>query len=233
MATQKALEWVAGTFLSNDRVAFKEIWDKVDQHTLNQDAFGLPSRLIAKKFVFRLMYGGSAFSYAHDPDFMDVSTSVHFWKKVIDAFYKKYYGFAQWHKQIVQEAMQNGFLTMPTGRRYNFELKRNYKGELEAPETIIKNYPVQGLGADLMSIARVSFAKRFKKENIQGILVNTVHDSIVADILASEIDKVVKIFHEVFRDIPINFERLFGIKFTLPMSVEVKVGSNMYDLEEV
>lgn len=53
MAMPKALEWVVGTFLSKDKVAFEEIWNKVDQHSLNQKAFGLPSRLIAKKFVFR------------------------------------------------------------------------------------------------------------------------------------------------------------------------------------
>jgi DNA polymerase-1 len=229
----KALEWVAGTFLSQDRVAYQEIWDKVDQHTLNQDAFGLPSRLIAKKFVFRLMYGGSAWSYAHDPDFTAVSNSVAFWQKVIDAFYAKYYGFRDWHIKIVQEAMQNGHLVMPTGRIYNFKLKRNYTGELEAPETIIKNYPVQGLGADLMSIARVSFAKRFYKEKINGVLVLTVHDSIVCDVVRGEEDRMNKIFQEVFRDIPANFERLFGVKFDLPMSVEVSIGNNMKELTPI
>lgn len=48
-----ALEWVVGTYLAQDKIAYEEIWNKVDQHTLNQEAFGLPSRLIAKKFVFR------------------------------------------------------------------------------------------------------------------------------------------------------------------------------------
>ena len=49
----KALEWVAGTFLSQDKLAIQEIWDGVDQHSVNMNAFKLPSRLIAKKFVFR------------------------------------------------------------------------------------------------------------------------------------------------------------------------------------
>ena len=52
-ADASALEWVAGTFLSQDKVAIDEIWNRVDQHTLNQTTFGLPSRLIAKTFVFR------------------------------------------------------------------------------------------------------------------------------------------------------------------------------------
>jgi hypothetical protein len=49
----KALEWVGGAYLSQDKVAFEEIWNNVDQHSLNQKTFGLPSRLIAKTFVFR------------------------------------------------------------------------------------------------------------------------------------------------------------------------------------
>lgn len=228
----KALEWVVGAYLSQDKVAIQEIIDKVDQHSLNQKAFGLPSRLIAKVFVFRLMYGGSAYAYSKDPDFSDVSSSEKYWQKVIDAFYNKYTGLRDWHTKIVQEAMQNGQLIMPTGRIYKFEAKRDFRGELKAPETIIKNYPVQGLGADLMSIARVSFYKRFKDANINGKLVNTVHDSIVVDCSGNDIQKVARIFHTVFADIPTNYKRLFNMEFNLPMTCEVSIGADMKNLME-
>ena len=52
-ADAKGLEWIAGTFLSQDKVAMEEIWSGMDQHSDNQKTFGLPSRLIAKVFVFR------------------------------------------------------------------------------------------------------------------------------------------------------------------------------------
>lgn len=178
------------------------------------------------------MYGGSAYSYANDPDFTDVSTSEKYWQKVIDAFYNKYTGLRDWHTKIVQEAMQTGQLVMPTGRVFKFEAKRDFRGELKAPETIIKNYPVQSCGADLMSIARVSFYRRFKDANIDGILVNTVHDSIVCDVKVSEVDRVAGLFHTVFTDIPTNFKRLFGVEFNLPLKCEVSVGNNMKELEE-
>lgn len=179
------------------------------------------------------MYGGSAYSYAHDPDFAEVSTSEKFWQKVIDAFYTKYYGFAKWHTTIVQQAVNEGKLVMPTGREYKFELKTDFRGELKAPETIIKNYPVQGLGADMMALARISFARRFKESKIDGLLVNTVHDSIVCDVHPNEVQRTVNIFHEVFRDLPANFERIFKVPFDLPMTVEVGVGDNMKQLTEV
>jgi DNA polymerase I-like protein with 3'-5' exonuclease and polymerase domains len=191
--------------------------------------FGLPTRLIAKKFVFRLMYGGSAYSYANDPDFTFVSTSEKFWQKVIDKFYDKYVGLSQWHTKIVQEVTQTGQLVMPTGRIYTFE--RNNKGEW--PVTTIKNYPVQGLGADVMAMIRVSFMKRFKHANLPGYLVNTVHDSIVLDIPQESKEEVVQIFNSVFLDFPVNFERFFGVKFDLPLRCEISVGNNMKELTEV
>src|SRR4030042_1944467 len=211
----KSLEWVLGSYLSKDKVAYQEIFDGIDMHTSNQVAFGLPSRLIAKVFVFRLMYGGSAYSYAHDPDFTDVSKSEKYWQNVIDKFYSKYKGLAKWHTQIVQEVTTTGQLVMPTGRIYQYE--RNSRGEW--PETTIKNYPVQGLGADVMSIARISFFRRFKDLDIEGVQVNTVHDSIVVDVPEHEVQRVVKLFHDVFNDLPLNFERVFKVPFDLPLRV--------------
>ena len=69
--------------MSQDKTAHKEIWAEVDQHTDNQLRLNLPSRLIAKTFVFRLIYGGSAYSYANDPDFASVSKSEKYWQDTI------------------------------------------------------------------------------------------------------------------------------------------------------
>lgn len=49
----KALEWITAAWLSGDETAITEIINEIDQHTDNQQRFGLPSRLIAKTFVFR------------------------------------------------------------------------------------------------------------------------------------------------------------------------------------
>ena len=52
-ADVKALEWFVGTWLSQDKIAYEEIFEGKDQHSDNQAKFNLPSRLIAKIFVFR------------------------------------------------------------------------------------------------------------------------------------------------------------------------------------
>ena len=157
-ADAKQLEWVGATYLSQDKTALDEIWASVDQHADNQERFGLPSRLIAKTFVFRLIYGGSSYSYANDPNFRDIGNET-FWQNVIDEFYKKYSGLKQWHDKIMEDAKRDRKLVMPTGRVYAYEPDIRF-GRAEWPRTKILNYPVQGLGADLMAIARVSLRNR-------------------------------------------------------------------------
>lgn len=237
-ADAKGLEIVCGAYLSQDPVLMQELLDGVDIHGRNQAMLGLPEgkkgRLVAKIFVFRLMYGGGAWGYANDPEFSWISAKKEFWQEKIDAFYFKYKGFARWHNEIVSKAPREGHLIMPTGRIYYFPLFRNKYDELEVPERSIKNYPVQGLGADVMAVARVSFYKRWKAcGDIDGVIVNTVHDSIVCDVNKKEVERVAGLFNGVFKDLPDNFGRVFGRKFNLPLHCEVLAGSNMTDMKEV
>lgn len=231
-ADAKQLEWVGATYLSQDPVALQEIWAEVDQHSDNQARFGLPSRLIAKTFVFRLIYGGSAYSYANDPNFKDIGDE-HFWQDVIDQFYNKYQKLGEWHIKIVEEAKRNRKLTMPTGREYYYSPEIRYGKEVW-PRTTILNYPVQGLGADLMAIARVSLRNRLK-DNKDVLMVNTVHDSIILDFDHNKQDptELVKLVDKCFNDVPANFQKLFGVEFNLPMRVECEVGHNWGDMEKI
>ena len=49
----KALEWKVLLELSRDAVGIQEVLNNQDAHSLNQVAFDLPSRLIAKIYLFR------------------------------------------------------------------------------------------------------------------------------------------------------------------------------------
>jgi len=226
----KALEWLVCAYLSRDQTAHEEIINNIDQHTENQLRFGLPSRLIAKTFVFRLIYGGSAYSYANDPDFTGVSTSEKFWQKVIDEFYNKYTGVAKWHASLMQEATSSGRIRAPTGRFFNYYSTQRGR-DLVWPRTTILNYIVQGTAADLMSIIRVSFHKRFKAARFVGQEISTIHDSIVVDVPKEEVEAVCRVFESVFNDLPMNFERVFGVPFNLPSRCEVSYGNDKYSLQ--
>lgn len=231
-ADAKQLEWVGASYLSQDKIAIDEIWKGTDMHSDNQKRFGLPSRLIAKTFVFRLIYGGSAWSYANDPNFKDVGNEE-YWQKIIFEFYNKYQQLGKWHEDIFFQAKRDHKLIMPTGRTYFYEPEIKYN-KLTYPRTKILNYPVQGLGADLMAIARVSLRNRLKDHD--GIkMINTVHDSIILDFDPKVWDNItlVNIVDKCFEDVPKNFEKLFGINFNLPMRVECQIGETWGDMEIV
>jgi len=118
---------------------------------------------------------------------------------------------------------------MPTGRRFSYV--RTDRGDW--PVTTIKNYPVQSLGADLMTIARVDFARRFWDNVPEGKLRSTVHDSIVVDVPEKDVDNTCQMMYDVFKDIPRNFKQIFGVEYNLPLGCEIKVGMNLMDLEKV
>jgi DNA polymerase I-like protein with 3'-5' exonuclease and polymerase domains len=229
------LEVLCAAFLSQDAVLYEELNRGVDIHSANQAAFNLPEgppgRLVAKVFKFRLIYGGSEYGFVQDSDFTHVSKSKKYWRAVIDKYYDKYKGIAAWHQKIVQEVATTSKLVMPTGREYEWDLMKH--GSFKIPEPQVKNYPVQGFGADIMSIARVSFARRFLSAGIHGKLINTVHDSIVVDVSDNDVRKVVDIFNNVFADLAANISRIFNIPFDLEVRCEVLVGKNQGDLYEI
>ena len=227
------LEVLVTAYNSQDKVLYKELRDKLDIHTDNQEKFGLPNRDIAKIFVFKLLYGATAPGFANDPDFTFISSNPRYWQKIIDKYYEKYKGVASWHTWLLQEAAKTGVLVSPSGREYEFEMYRNYKGELKLPATKIKNYLTQGFGADIMSVARISFFKRIEKSGMDCLHINTVHDSIVIDSHDRDVDGVVKLFVECFRDLPRNIARVYNIPFDLEVRCEIMVGKNQLELEPV
>lgn len=225
----KALEWCGIVWFSQDKVGMQELHDGVDQHTDNQTRFKLPTRLIAKTFVFRLIYGGTAYAYALDSDFQSVGYSAKRWQEVIDEFYRKYKGIERQHNLWMQEVSRTGRLVMPTGRVYEYQqyLKN---GDLVWPRTTILNYPVQGFGADLMMIVRVLVKKKLKD---LGKLICTIHDSLDVDAPEANVSKIVEVYKEAFAETPAVLKRVLGINFNVPFKGEILIGNNFKDLKEI
>ena len=85
-----------------------------------------------------------------------------------------------------------------------------------------------------MMIARLSFFRRIKERGWSDVLlVSTVHDSIVVDCPTARIEEVAKLFHEVFNDLPKNFQKLFNVKMPIPFPCETKFGHNLGEMEKL
>ena len=140
-----ALEWRTALELSKDQVGIDEIILGEDTHAKNQAAFDLPSRLIAKIFLFRTIFRGSGWSFANDPDFMHVSASAAFWDEMNEKFYAKYSRLDAWHKELAATVMAGQPIVGPLGRSWSIN-NRDKFGNIKVPYTTLTNYPVNYSG---------------------------------------------------------------------------------------
>lgn len=145
-ADASQLEWRTAVYLSQDKTALAEILEGQDTHSLNQAAFNLPSRLIAKIYLFRTIFRGSGYAFSIDNDFMHVSSSPKFWDAVNEKFYAKYQGLDATHKKWADLVIQGKPIVGPFGREWDCPMKRDRYGELKIPWTILTNYPVNNSG---------------------------------------------------------------------------------------
>lgn len=219
--------------MGQDQVALKEIVEGQDTHSLNQKAFDLPSRLIAKIYLFRTIFRGSGWAFANDNDFMHVSKDPKFWDDLNERFFKKYYGIDAIHKQWSEKVLKGQPIDGPLGRSWTIPLVRDYKGELKLPISQLTNLPVQGTGADIMVLARISFRNRLKGLNLPCKLISTVHDSIVVDTETAYLQDLANLFYQVFDDLQENIWKVFRYDWKTPMSCECKFGPNMRDMTKI
>lgn len=227
------IEWRTAVELSKDSVGLEEIKNKADAHSLNQVAFQLPSRLIAKIYLFRTIFRGSGYAFAHDPQFMHVSGSPKYWDNVNELFYQKYFGLDNWHKQMAQEVVEGRNIITPFGREFSIPMRRDRQNNMAIPWTMLSNYPVQGTGADVMMIFRLSLRRRLVARGIPCKWVATVHDDVKLDMDRKYIQQVTDICYDCFDDLPANIRKIFGYDWQTPLACEVGAGMNLFDMEEV
>ena len=209
--------------MSDDPVGRKEIEEGFDVHAYTAkvltEAGQMTSRQDAKARTFRPLYGGTKGSTAevqYNNSFMD-----------------KYKGIASWHKKLQEEAIANKSITTITGRQFAFpNVQRLRNGSTEA--TKIKNYPVQsGATADIVPLACVLFHNSLKQLNLKSKFINTVHDSIVVDIHPDEIDIVCSTLYRDMMGVVDVLKNKFNLTLDVPMEVELKIGNDWLDMEEI
>ena len=228
------LEWRTVLELSRDETGIKEVLEGADTHSLNQTAFELPTRLIAKIYLFRTIFRGSGWAFAHDPAFMHVSSDPKFWDDIGVRFYRKYHGIDACHNAWCASVVAGKPLMGPSGREWIIPFfPDSQTGVRKIPWTTLTNYPVQGTGADVMMLARISFFRRLKASGIPALLVSTVHDSIVVDALKKHVAQISRMFYEVFDDLIKNIKRCWGYDWVVPLDCEVKYGMNQLDQTKI
>ena len=213
------LEFRTAVFLAQDEQGMEDIKNGVDVHQYTADIIGV-SRQQAKGHTFKPLYGGTS---GTDDE-----------KRYYDAFKDKYKGITLWHEKLQNEAVKYKMITLPTGRQYGFPSVERMPWGGTSFSTQIKNYPVQGFATgDIVPLACINIQRLINKHNLKSMLINTVHDSVVADIHPDEESTMVKVMREGSAKVIESLKEIYDIDFNVPLDTEIKIGYDWLDLEVV
>ena len=167
----------------------------------------------AKTANFGIIYGISAFGLSQRLRIPRAEA-----KQLIEGYFESYPKVKEYMDNVVATAREKGYVETLFGRRrYLADIdSRNANARALAERNAI-NAPIQGTAADIMKLAMVGVARRFKAEGIRSRITMQVHDEIVVDLLRSEREKVEQIVRE---------EMEGAAKLSIPLTAECGVGEN-------
>ena len=166
----------------------------------------------AKTANFGIIYGISAFGLAQRLDISNRNA-----KELIENYFTSYPEVKAYMDGAVHRASESGYVETMFGRR---RLLRDITSSNRTVRGIAErnaiNAPIQGSAADIMKLAMVEIARRFKAEGIASKMIMQVHDEVVIDTLYSELDAVKRIVKEAMESVA---------KLRVPLIAEVNSGA--------
>ena len=167
----------------------------------------------AKTANFGIIYGISAFGLSQRLRIPRAEA-----KQLIEGYFDSYPKVKEYMDNVVNDARERGYVETLFGRRrYLADIdSRNANARALAERNAI-NAPIQGTAADIMKMAMVNVARRFKEEGIRSRITMQVHDEIVVDLLRTEREQVERIVKE---------EMEGAAKLSIPLTAECGVGEN-------
>jgi DNA polymerase-1 len=136
----------------------------------------------------------------------------------MDRYFTRYPGVARYMERTRNEARERGYVETVFGRRLWLpDIRSSNQARRQGAERQAINAPMQGTAADLIKLAMVAVQSWIEQERLETKLVMQVHDELVLEVPAKELDIVKP-----------SVERLMiGVaKLDVPLVVEAGVGAN-------
>lgn len=167
----------------------------------------------AKRANFGMIYGISAFGLSQQLE-MTLGDA----QRLIDDYFAMYPAVANYMKQSVERAKKTGYAETLFGRRRWLPDIHSRNANLRAAaERNAINAPIQGAAADIMKIAMIAVEQVLTKAGLEAKLVVQVHDELIVDAPAGEVEKAKAILVEGMRS---------AAQLRVPLVVDVEAGRN-------
>lgn len=214
------LEFRVAADLGGDQHAIRGICNGVDVHKLTSTVMGL-DRTSAKAFTFKPLYGGMSGNAKE--------------RAYYEAFRREYRDIYNTQQGWVYRVLADKSLRIASGLRFYWDDTKVQASGYVTNTPSIFNYPVQSFAtADIVPLCVTATWHRIVDFGGEISLVNTVHDSVVAEVPEGMLSYYSTVLKRAFtEDIYLLIERLYGRKLKVPLGVGIKAGLHWGEGEEV
>lgn len=170
-------------------------------------------RARAKAVNFGIVYGISDFGLARDIGVSRKEAGYY-----IESYFAKYQGVKRYIDEVVAGAHRDGYVTTLFGRRRQLpDINSSNFNQRSFAERTAMNTPIQGAAADIIKIAMNHVYQELKAAGLQSRLLLQVHDELVLEVTAAELDQVAQLVKNAMEQ---------AVELSVPLLAEVKTGRN-------
>ena len=146
----------------------------------------------AKTANFGIIYGITAFGLAER---LDISRTEA--KELIEGYFATYPKVKEYMQKSIETAREKGY----TETIYH---RRCYLRDINSHNAVVRGYaernainaPIQGSAADIIKIAMIAIARRFREEGLRSKMILQVHDELNFSVYPEEKERVQQIVIE-------------------------------------
>ena len=170
----------------------------------------------AKAVNFGIIYGISDWGLS---DQLEIPLAES--RAIISNFYNAFPEVNDFFKNIVAEALKNGYVsTMMGRRRYLRELHDSNYQVREFAKRAAMNAPIQGSAADLIKLAMINVEKALKDAKLKTKMVLQIHDELIFKVPKEEKEIAYQIVKE---------QMTHAMNLSVPLEVDGGFGLSWYD----
>jgi len=215
------LEFRIAAWYGQDEVATEDIKNGFDVHQYTSDTITAAGqktdRQGAKAHTFKPLFGGSSGTKAEQAYYK--------------AFRAKYPGIDAAQNAWITEVLKTKQLVLPTGMVFYWPSTKMDRSGYVTNTTAISNYPIQYLATgEIIPIAVTYLWHRMTAKKMESKIVNTIHDSAIAEIHPQEAELYEELAVQSFTsDVYKYLLDVYNIDFNVPLEAEVELNEYWAD----
>jgi DNA polymerase-1 len=123
--------------------------------------------------------------------------------------------------ETIQFARTHGYVETLLGRRrYMRNIAAANQVIRTADERAAINAPIQGTAADMMKLAMINIHREIRKRNLRSLMIMTVHDELVFDIVSGEGEEMLALVKELMSN---------AMPMAVPIEIEAGMGPTWFE----